>query len=158
MQDAFALDDLVVVLESFTADAIPALIRFLVEVSGRVLKDSLDQSADSLMMARLCGAHELIIGDRELAPHRLKSFGDLVDQNTGRHAAISGFGRDFLSVLVHTDQKKDVVTAKPAISGKDVGADLFESANDGVFFFADPNDFAYRIDPGEQLVHDSPPD
>ena len=52
MQHALAVDDLVVALEQLAADAVPALVRLLVEVVGVALVDALDQRAHAALVRR----------------------------------------------------------------------------------------------------------
>src|SRR5687767_1193866 len=63
MDDALALDDLVVLLERFAANAVPALVFLLVEIAGRILEYRLDERAYAGMVILGGRSHELVVGD-----------------------------------------------------------------------------------------------
>ena len=126
MQDALAVDDLVVLLERLAADAVPALIRFLVEVARRVVEDLLDEPLDARLVRRICSPNELIVGDAEQAPDFARALGNGVDQFLRRHFSIGCGLRDLLAVFVHPDQEVDLVASQPMIAGNGVGADFLE--------------------------------
>ena len=126
MQNAFSRDDLIVVLERFASDAVPALVLLLVEISGGIVKDRLDESANSGVMLRRRRSDELIVRDGQAPPHRDESLRDLIHQLLGFDTSVGGLERDLEAVLVHADQKMNVIAAKSAIARDRVGADFLE--------------------------------
>ena len=50
MEHALSLNYLVVLLERFAANAIPALVCLLVKIAGRILENLLDEGAYTRMM------------------------------------------------------------------------------------------------------------
>ena len=126
MQNAFAVDDLVVLLERLAADAVPARVRLLVEIVRRVLEDRFDQRPHTSLVIVRGRSDELVVRDGQLPPHFLKSRRDLVHQRLRLDATCGRFGGDLLAVLVHPDQKMDVVAEEAVIARYGVGADLFE--------------------------------
>src|SRR5687768_10776047 len=126
VHDAFSIDDLVVLLERLTPDAVPPRVGFLVEVVGRVLEDQLDEALYSRLVRRIRCPDELIEGDSEQSPDLLRAFGDRVHQLLWRYTPLRRGLRDFLAVLVHSDEKVDVVAAKAVITRDYNGADFLE--------------------------------
>ena len=124
MEHALAVDDLGVLLERLAADAVPALVRLLVEVGRVALEDALDQRPHARAVRRVRGADELVVRDAEPLPHRAEAIGERVDQRLRRDALRFGGLRDLLPVLVHPDEEVDVVAAQAAIPRDGVGADL----------------------------------
>src|SRR5689334_11277511 len=126
MQNALSVDDFVVLLERFAANAVPTRVRLLVEIVGRVFENQLDEVLDARLVRGISGAHELIVGDAEQRPDLFRALGDSVNQLLWRDFSLSGSLRDLLSVLVHSDEEVDVVAFQPVVTGNRVGADFLE--------------------------------
>src|ERR1017187_8045992 len=105
MQDAFSVHDLVIALELFAADAVPPLVRLLVEIVRRRVMDALDERAHAALVRGVGGANELVVRNAKPVPRFAEARGDRVDEGL-RFDALRGRGlRDLLSVLVHSDEK-----------------------------------------------------
>ena len=88
--------------------------------------DAFDQRPNAALVRGIRGPNELIIRDRQPAPHLLKDAGDAIHERLRRHAAFIGRLLHLLAMLVHPHQEVDVVTSQAVITGNDVGADLLE--------------------------------
>ena len=126
MQNTFSGDDLVVVLERFASNAVPALVLLLVGISRGIVKDRLDESANSGVMLRRRRPDELVVGDGQATPHRDESLRDLIDKLLWFDPSLRGLERDLEAVLVHADQEMNVIATKSAIARDCVGADFLE--------------------------------
>jgi hypothetical protein len=71
--------------------------------------------------------YELVVRDAEESPYLLGAVGDGVDQFLRRDFPLGGRLRDFLTVLVHPDQKVNLVAEEAVIACYGVGADFLES-------------------------------
>ncbi len=126
MQNAFSRYDLIVVLERLASNAVPALVLLLVEISRRILKDRFDERTNSGVMLGRRRPYELVVRDGQATPHRDESLRDLVDQLLWLDSSLRRLERDLEAVLVHADQKMNVIAAKPTIARDCVGADFLE--------------------------------
>ena len=76
-----------------------------------------------MMLARLGGADEVVVGDLELAPKLLEVRGLAIGPLLRRHAMLGcGLG-DLLAMLVHAGQELDVIAGGTAIASLNVGDD-----------------------------------
>ena len=73
-------------------------------------------------MGRIGGADKLVVGDAKQGPDFARALGDGIDELLRRHFSLGGGLRDFLTVLVHSDQEMDIVALQAVIAGNRVGA------------------------------------
>src|SRR5438105_15801953 len=106
--------------ERFTADTVPALVCFLVEVVRGIVEDLLDEALHTRFVRRIRGPNKLIVGDTEQAPDLLGALSDRVDQLLRRDFSLDGGLRDFLTVLVHPDQEVDIVAFQSVVTSNRV--------------------------------------
>ena len=130
MQHAFSVDDFVGGFECFAADAIPTGVRALIKIIGIACSDSLDERCDACLVMRTGRANELIVADVQALPRLLKPIGNFVDEHLRRNAALYGGLLHFVTVFVHSHEEMHVVTAKPVVSGNNIGADFLEGVAD----------------------------
>ena len=101
--------------------AVPAVVAALVKVAG--LLHALPEVLHGLVLARLGGADEVVVGNLELLPELLEVRGLGVSPLLRRHAVLgSGLG-DLLAVLVHAGEELDVVAGGATVARLDVGQD-----------------------------------
>ena len=101
--------------------AIPTVVAALIQVAG--LLHALPQVLHGMMLARLGGADEVVVGDLELAPKLLEVRSLAVGPLLRRHVVLGcGLG-DLLAVLVHAGQELDVIAGGATITGLNVGDD-----------------------------------
>ena len=116
-----ALLDLRVGEVGLVRHAVPAVVAALIQVAG--LLHALPQILHGMMLARLGGADEVIVGDLELAPKLLEVRSLAVGPLLRRHVVLGcGLG-DLLAVLVHAGQKLDVIAGRAAIACLNIGDD-----------------------------------
>ena len=60
-------------------------------------------------MGRICRPDKLVVRDADLAPDFAGALGDGVDELLGRNSSFGRGLRDLLTVLVHADQKVDII-------------------------------------------------
>ena len=99
--------------------AVPAVVGALVEVAG--LEHAVPEVLDRVVLARLGGADEVVVGDLELAPEVLEERGLGVAPLLRGHVMLGGGLGDLLAVLVHAGQELDVVARGAAEARLDVG-------------------------------------
>ena len=111
--------DLVLGEVGLLRDAVPAVVAALVEVAG--LPHALPEVLDRVVLARLGGADEVVVGDLELLPEVLEERRLAVAPLLrGGKAVLPGGLGDLLAVLVHAGQELDVVTDRATVAGLDV--------------------------------------
>ena len=116
-----ALLDLRIGKVGLVGHAVPAVIAALIQVTG--LLHALPQILHRMMLARLGGTNEVVVGDLELAPKLLEVRSLAVGPLLRCHAVLgSGLG-NLLAMLVHTGQELDVIAGGAAIASLDVGDD-----------------------------------
>ena len=100
-------------------DAVPAVVAALIQVAG--LAHALPQVLHRVVLARLGGADEVVVGDLELAPEVLEKRGLRVAPGLRRVEAVGSGGLcDLLAVLVHAGEELDVVAGGAAVARLDV--------------------------------------
>ena len=101
--------------------AVPAVVAALIQVAG--LLHALPQILHGVMLTRLGGADEVVVGNLELAPKLLEVRSLAVGPLLRRHVVLGcGLG-DLLAVLVHAGQELDVIAGRAAIASLNVGDD-----------------------------------
>jgi hypothetical protein len=130
MQHAFAVDDLVVALEQLATDAVPTLVRLLIEIVGVSVVNALDERPNAALVSGLGRPHEAVERDRQALPHGVEARRNLVHEFLWGHATFGRGLRNLLSVLVETGEERDLVAALPVIPRDDVRADLFVRVTD----------------------------
>ena len=102
--------------------AVPAVIAALIEIAG--LLHALPQVLHGMMLARLGGADEIVVGNLELAPEVLEEgrLGVAPLLRGGKAVLLGGLG-DLLAVLVHAGQELDVIAGGATIASLNVGDD-----------------------------------
>ena len=83
MQDALSVENLVVLLERLTADAVPSGVGLLIEIVRRLLEDLLDQPLHARLVGGIGRADELVVRDAEQVPDLLRAVGHRIDQLLG---------------------------------------------------------------------------
>lgn len=101
--------------------AVPAVIAALIQVAG--LLHALPQVLHGMMLARLGGTNEVVVGDLELAPKLLEVRSLAVGPLLRRHVVLGCSLGDLLAVLVHASQELDVIASGATIASLDVGDD-----------------------------------
>ncbi len=130
VQRAAAVDDLVLRLERFAADAVAPGVGLLVEGIGRAFEDARDERLHADLVGVGGGADELVVGEPEARPDRREARGDVVDERLRRRPRLLGRLGDLLAVLVHPDHEMDVAAERAMEPGDHVGADLLEGVAD----------------------------
>ena len=109
-----ALLDLRISEVGLVRHAIPTVVAALIQVTG--LLHALPQILHGMMLARLGGADEVVVGNLELAPKLLEVRGLAIGPLLRRHAMLGcGLG-DLLAVLVHAGQELDVIAGGTALT------------------------------------------
>ena len=116
-----ALLDLRIGEVGLVGHAIPTVVAALIQVAG--LLHALPQVLHGMMLARLGGANEVIVGNLELAPKLLEVRSLAVGPLLRRHVVLGRGLGDLLAVLVHTSQELDVIAGGAAIASLNVGND-----------------------------------
>ena len=116
-----ALLDLRIGKVGLVGHAVPAVIAALIQVAG--LLHALPQILHGVMLARLGGTNEVVVGDLELAPKLLEVRSLAVGPLLRRHVVLGCSLGDLLAVLVHASQELDVIAGGATIASLDVGDD-----------------------------------
>ena len=91
--------------------AVEPLVRPLVNIT--LIVDLLKNILYELIMARLGGANEVVIGDAEQPPEFLKARDNAVDVLKGRHALLLRRLLNLLPVLIRAGQKEHIAAREP---------------------------------------------
>src|SRR5690606_31596435 len=123
VQHALTVDDIGVLLERLTADAIHAAVTLLVEVVGITRGDALDQRLHTTLVVSIGRANELVVLDTKSRPHVLEARRDFIGEWLWRHVARRRRLLHFLPMLVHADEQVHVVTTQSMVTRNNVGTD-----------------------------------
>ena len=119
---ALAVHDLLLGVEALAAVAVPAAV--LAEVDLARVVEALQDLLHHLLVPRLGGADEVVVGDAEAPPRLLE---DAPRSRPRRPAArLPGLGRhlgDLVAVLVGAGEEIDAVAGEPAVAAHRVGHD-----------------------------------
>ena len=116
--------EFLVLLEGFAPGAVVALVLRAAEVP--VLGDPLHERGHAAVVARFRGPDEVVVRQPQAAPDVQERLGDPVDPFRGGRSLLLRLLLDLLPVLVHPDEKVDVVPAGAPVPGDHVGADLLD--------------------------------
>ena len=99
--------------------AVPAFVSPLDDVSAG--EDPLEDPEDTLLVAMLRGADEIIVGDPEPLPERVVALDHLIGQSDGGHPPPGRGALDLLPVLIGSGEKVNVVPKHPVEARQNVG-------------------------------------
>ena len=116
------VDQVLLLLEGLAADAVPALVVGLIQVAGG--RDAVDDRLDRRLVARLCGADEVVEREVERRPHLAELLLHAIAVLERVLAEVASAAEDVLRVLVVAHHEVRVDPAQALVSGDDVGGDL----------------------------------
>src|SRR3989449_1600049 len=99
--------------------AVPAFVSPLDDVSAG--EDPLEDPEDTLLVAMLRGADEIIVGDPEPLPEGVVALDHLIGQSDGGHPPPGRGALDLLPVLIGSGEKVNVVPEHPVEARQNVG-------------------------------------
>ncbi len=118
---ALAVHDLLLGVEALAAVAVPAAV--LAEVDLARVVEALQDLLHHLLVPRLGGADEVVVGDAEAPPRLPERPRDLVRVGLRRLAGLGRHLGDLLAVLVGAGEEVDAVAGQPAVAAHRVGHD-----------------------------------
>ena len=144
-----AVYQVLVELERLAPHTVVALVDTLVDVSGGL--DPAKERRHRSVMTTLGCPNEITVADGQLIPGLQELVGNRVDPCLGIGAGIFCGLRNFLPVLVHSDEEMDSIASESAVSGDSVRADLLERVAD-VRFAVGIVDGGGKVELAAQLI------
>jgi hypothetical protein len=105
--------------EPFAGDTVPPLVAVLIDLASivKILKDLLN----NLLVADLCGADEVVVGDIEPLPEGLEPFDHFIAVGLRIDSPFLCGLLHFLTMFIRAGEKEGLITFESLKAGEDVG-------------------------------------
>ena len=117
-----AFDEILLLLEGFARDAVPALVVAFIDIPGR--GDPADELLDAGTVPWLGRPDEVVERHVEAPPHVEELDGHPIAIRQRLFAKLLGFPEDILRMLVVAHHEMDIEPGEPLVARDDVGGDL----------------------------------